>query len=78
MLAIEIVDSRAVWRDHVQDWFLAAAAITLAILGGIGISGLAHRAPEASILVPQIVISILTFPLAIRLCARLDNWRLAT
>jgi rod shape-determining protein MreD len=77
MLVIEIADSRAVWRDHLQDWFLAAVAITLTILGGVAVSGLAHWAPEAGVVFPQIVISILVFPLVVRLCARLDNWRLA-
>jgi rod shape-determining protein MreD len=77
MLVIEIVDSRAVWRDHVQDWFLAAVAITLTILGGVAVSGLAYWAPEMSVVLPQILISILMFPLVVRLCARLDNWRLA-
>ncbi len=78
MLAIEVIDSRAVWRDHLQDWFLGATAIILALLGGLGIAGLAHRAPEVDVIVPQMLISVLTFPLVIRLCARLDGWRLAT
>ena len=77
MLVIEIVDSRAIWRDHMQDWFLAAVAITLTILGGVAVSGLAYWAPEMSVVLPQILISILMFPLVVRLCARLDNWRLA-
>ena len=77
MLVIEIVDSRAIWRDHLQDWFLAAVAITLTILGGVAVSGLAYWAPEMSVVLPQILISILMFPLVVRLCARLDNWRLA-
>jgi rod shape-determining protein MreD len=78
MLGIEMIDARAVWRDHVQDWFIGAIAIMLVILGGLGISGLAHRAPEVSVVVPQILISILVFPLVVRLCARLDKWRLST
>lgn len=78
MLAIELVDARAVWRDHWQDWFLGAIAITLALLGGLAITDLAYRAPDASVIVPQILLSILLFPLVIRLCARLDGWRLAT
>ena len=77
MLVIEIIDSRAIWRDHVQDWFLAAVAITLTVLGGVAVSGLAHWAPEVTVVLPQIVFSILMFPLVVRLCARLDRWRLA-
>ncbi|MEQ1538702.1 MAG: rod shape-determining protein MreD [Sphingorhabdus sp.] len=77
MLVIEIIDSRAVWRDHWQDWFLATVAITLTILGGVAVSGLAYWAPELVVVAPQLLIAILTFPLVVRVCARLDNWRLA-
>ena len=77
ILVIEIVDSRTIWRDHLQDWFLAAVAITLTIVGGVAVSGLAYWAPEMSVVLPQILIAILMFPLVVRLCARLDNWRLA-
>jgi rod shape-determining protein MreD len=77
MVVIEIIDSRAVWRDHLQDWFLAATAIILVLIGGVAVSGLAHWAPELVVVVPQILFSILLFPLVVRLCARLDIWRLA-
>lgn len=77
MIAIEVIDSRAIWRDHIQDWFLAAIAITLIILCGVAVSGLAHWTPEIRVVLPQILISILVFPLVVRLCARFDSWRLA-
>lgn len=77
MLVIELIDARAVWRDHIQDWFLAAIAIIMTLMLGVNISGLAHRTPELSVIVPQIALSIMLFPLVIRLCARLDRWRLA-
>jgi rod shape-determining protein MreD len=77
MIGIEIIDARAIWRDHIQDWFLAAGAIFLILIGGVAVSGLAHWAPEIQIIVPQILVSILLFPLVVRLCARLDKWRLA-
>lgn len=77
MVVIEVIDSRAVWRDHLQDWFLAATAIILVLIGGVAVSGLAHWAPELVVVVPQILFSILLFPLVVRLCARLDIWRLA-
>lgn len=77
MIVIEVIDSRAIWRDHIQDWLLAAVAITLVIFGGVAVSGLAYWAPEIFVVMPQILISILVFPLVVRLCARLDKWRLA-
>lgn len=78
MLIIEIIDSRAIWRDHVQDWLIAAILIATVLLGGLWIAGMAHAAPEPIVLLPQIILSILLYPLAVRICARLDSWRLAT
>jgi rod shape-determining protein MreD len=78
MLAIEIIDTRAIWRDYLQDWLIAALLITAILLGGLWIADLAHAAPEPTILLPQILLSILLYPLVVRICARLDSWRLAT
>jgi rod shape-determining protein MreD len=78
MLVIEIIDSRAIWRDYIQDWFIAGLLIVGVLIGGLWIAGLAHAAPEASVLLPQIILSILLYPLVVRICARLDSWRLAT
>lgn len=78
LLTVEIIDSRAIWRDHLQDWLIASLLIAGVLLGGLWIAGLAHAAPGPVILLPQIVLSILLYPLVVRICARLDSWRLAT
>lgn len=78
MIMIELLDLRGVWRDHLRDWFIASVLIMLALVAGLGISALAQPAPEVSIIVPQMLLSILCYPLAVRLCSRLDGWRLAT
>jgi rod shape-determining protein MreD len=78
MLAIEVIDSRAIWRDYLQDWLIASVLIAIVLLGGLWIAGLAHAAPGPAILLPQIILSILLYLLVVRICARLDSWRLAT
>ena len=78
MLSIEIIDARAIWRDHLQDWVIAAILIAAVLMGGLWIAGMAHAAPDPAVLIPQIILSILLYPLAVRICARLDSWRLAT
>lgn len=78
MLAIEVIDTRAIWRDHVQNWLIASVLITTALLAGLGIAGLAHAQPDAVVLLPQIIMSILLYPLVVRICSHLDSWRLAT
>jgi rod shape-determining protein MreD len=78
MLTIELIDSRAIWRDYIQDWLIASLLIVAVLLGGLWISGLAHAAPGVQVLLPQMLLSILLYPLVVRICARLDSWRLAT
>ena len=78
MLTIELIDARASWRDHIQDWVIASAIIVVALLGGLLISGLAHARPEAVVLLPQMALSVLLYPLVVRICSHLDSWRLAT
>jgi rod shape-determining protein MreD len=78
MLIVELIDSRAIWRDHFQDWLIASLLIAAVLSAGLFLSGLAHAAPNPVILVPQIILSILLYPLVVRICSRLDNWRLAT
>ncbi len=78
MIGIELIDTRAIWRDHLQDWLIASVAIALALLLGWFISGLTYAAPDVLILGPQIMLSIWLYPLIVRLCAWLDSWRLAT
>ena len=74
----EIADRWAIWRNYWQDWLIASIIIILALFAGLWFVALASTAPGAFILLPQIIISVLLFPLIVRLCAKLDSWRLAT
>lgn len=75
-LGLEFTERSLVWRDWLQDWLVAAAAISGAIILGFLLALMAGgRAPILTI-VPQIIASILFFPAVARLAARLDGWRL--
>jgi rod shape-determining protein MreD len=78
MLSIQIIDIRSVWRDHWQDWFIAGIVIFISIYAGMLIVGLTQPSPGIGTILPQIGFSILIYPLVVRLCARLDRWRIAT
>lgn len=72
--AIELVDTRMVWRDFWQDWLIAAGGIGFClILGRIIASPIAAHVD--TMLIVQIVMSILLYPLVARLCAWLDRKR---
>lgn len=75
-LAIEAVDRRLVWRDYWQDWLIAAAAVAFALFGGFLLVLFSGGGGHVLLIVPQVVMSILLYPLAARLAARLDRWRL--
>jgi rod shape-determining protein MreD len=78
LLFVELVEVRLLWRDYWQEWLLAAMAIVVAILGGWAIARWTGGATPVWLMGPQIVTSILCFPIVGRLCAMLDRWRLAT
>lgn len=76
MIAIEFIEARFPWRGFWQDWFTASLAIILYIFAAMAITG----APITQHLIiasaPQIVLSILLYPVIARLVAWLDRFRL--
>jgi rod shape-determining protein MreD len=76
MLGLEVSDRRMVWRDFWQDWGLAAAVITVTLLGGLVVANLTGGSTSPLIILPQILMTIALFPLFARGCAVIDGWRL--
>lgn len=76
LLIFDLIDSNVIWRDYWIDWLLAAISITLYVLAGYWFSGLRGSPMTIDVLVPQILLSLLVFPLFVRICVRLDRWRL--
>jgi rod shape-determining protein MreD len=69
---IDLVDQRVVFRDFWQDWLIAAGSISFClILGRLVASPLVAHVD--SVLIVQIAVSILLFPLAARICVLLDR-----
>lgn len=76
LLIFDLIDSYVIWRDYWIDWLFAAIGLALYILAGYWFSGLRGSPMELNVLLPQILLSILIFPLFVRICVRLDRWRL--
>ena len=76
MLAIEAVEMRIPWRAFWQDWGIAAVLGALYLGSGWLLSGVSPTFPSLIALVPQLVLTVLLFPIASRVVARLDLWRL--
>jgi len=75
LLILDVLDRRAPFRDHRQDWILAAAMITGYLFFALAIAWLTGGATSPLALLPQILLSALLFPLIARGCAALDRWR---
>lgn len=73
LLLLDLVDSRIVWRNCWQDWALSACLIATILI----LSWSLNAAPASPALLPQLGAAILLFPLAQRVVAALDRWRLA-
>jgi rod shape-determining protein MreD len=76
-LAFDFLDARTGFRDYWIDWLFAAAAIIFHTFGAWYIAALMGSAAHFTVMVPQILLSILAYPLIARLVLALDRWRLA-
>lgn len=76
MLALDVIEARFPWRNFLTEWIVAALMIVLYILAGVGIANAAGGNTPPLVVVPQMVLSVLVYPLAGRLVATLDRWRL--
>ncbi len=76
MIVMEIVEARYPWRSFVTDWLAACLMIAVYLLVGLGFSNVAGGQVPAQFLLPQLLLSVLVFPLAGRLVNWLDALRL--
>ncbi|QZP07152.1 rod shape-determining protein MreD [Caenibius sp. WL] len=75
LIALDVIETRFPWRGFLQDWLVASAAIASYILVCAFIAG-SWNIGLPTILAPQLVLSILFYPLIGRLVAFLDRLRL--
>lgn len=71
---VDLFDQRTIFRAFLQDWAIAAAAIAMCLLGG-RLLATPLGAHVDGVLLLQIMVSILAFPLAARLVAWVDRRR---
>ena len=76
MLVMDIVDRRTQWRDYWIEWALASALIAAGETAQWHVAGLMGAPVPFVHVVPAIIVSILAFPIAGFIAARLDHWRL--
>lgn len=77
MLAIERADNWLRWRGFWQDWLVAALLIVVYLLLCLAIVNLTGGAAGITLLLPQMVLAVLSYPIIARAIAVLDTLRLA-
>lgn len=76
MLAMELIDERFLWRSFAQDWLAASLLTTGYLAAGAALAGLVTGYPLPFVILPQVLISVLFFPVVAGMIALLDRVRL--
>jgi rod shape-determining protein MreD len=76
-LGLDYADHLLGVRDYWLDWTLATAAILFHSAGVWYIALLMGAKVSVLVMVPQLLLSILAYPLMARIVLRLDRWRLS-
>lgn len=76
VLALELLEYRLPWRSFLTEWACAAGLIAAVLLLGVGLANLTGGASRVVLVLPQVVASVLAWPLAARAVAWLDRARL--
>ena len=71
-LVADMIDHRLVYRDFLLDWMIAGGAIAFSLIFGRLVATPLGTHVDTLLLL-QIVVSILLFPLVFSLCVRLDR-----
>lgn len=75
-ITLELIEARVPWRSFVTEWLVAIGLIVAYIAMSLGLANLAGAGAHIAIILPQIVISVLSYPLVGRFVAAMDRFRL--
>ena len=76
LIAIELIEIRFPWRNFWLDWLTASAILIVYLVAAAVLSGAELSLVQLRVIAPQIVLSVVLFPVVARLVAQLDRLRL--
>lgn len=76
LIAIELIEIRFPWRNFWLDWLTASAILLIYLAIAALFSGAELTLVQLRVILPQLVLSIVLFPVLARLVAHLDRLRL--
>ncbi|RPF70241.1 rod shape-determining protein MreD [Aurantiacibacter spongiae] len=77
MIALDVLEVRFPWRGFWQDWLTAALFVTVYLTASAVFSGSALALSQFPLLLPQVLLSIILFPIIASMVSLLDRLRLA-
>lgn len=75
-IVLDLVETRLPWRNFVIEWLVANGLILAYIVLCLGLANFGGADAPLRVIVPQIVISVLAYPLVDRFVAIADRFRL--
>jgi rod shape-determining protein MreD len=76
LLAIEVIEARFPWRSFLLDWLTASMILALYLAAAALLSGAALAVVQPTLILPQLLLSVVLFPIIARMVAVLDRLRL--
>ncbi len=76
MITIEFVEARWPWRGFWQDWAIYASAISTYLILALAVSGTFPTMHHLVAIAPQLLLSLLLYPIIARMVAVFDKLRL--
>ncbi|WAT18312.1 rod shape-determining protein MreD [Aurantiacibacter sp. MUD11] len=76
MIAIELLELRFPWRNFMQDWLTASVMLTAYLVAAALVSGADITFSHMVLLLPQLLLSIILYPIIAKMVALLDRLRL--
>lgn len=76
MIALELVDIRFPWRSFWQDWTAATLFLLVYMIASLAFSGASVGASQLPLMLPQLLLSIVLFPIVAKMVSLLDRMRL--
>ncbi len=76
LIIVELVEIRFPWRNFWLDWLTASGLIVLYLVLAALLSGAPLTAVQLGVIAPQVLLSVMLFPIIARIVAMLDRLRL--
>lgn len=76
MIAIELLELRFPWRSFLQDWLTATVLLVCYLVSAAFLSGTDIGSIHLVLLLPQLLLSVILYPIIAKMVALLDRLRL--